>query len=166
MQNQLFYRGPSREVLHEAYAKKGHIDEAAPVKTSGDIYIQAPAEQVWELLIDLPAWPTIDTAIRTVSLNAPAAVDAHFSFVLNGFPTQATLAVVEPGRELTWTGESLWFKSVDVHRLEPAQDSGTRLYIAESFAGVLAPVFLTSTRLKAQHDRWLTAFKRAAESGH
>lgn len=126
MLKQVFYRGPPLEVLHEEYAKKGYIDDAAPVKTSSDIYIQAPVEQVWKLLINLPAWPMIDTAIRTVSLNTTVSVDAHFSFVLKGFPIQAKIAVVDPGRELTWTGVSLWFKSIDVHKLEPAHDSGTR----------------------------------------
>jgi hypothetical protein len=164
MLRQTFYRGPSREILHEEYAKKGRIDELAPVKTSSDIYIQAPVERVWKLLIDLRAWPTIDTAIRSVSLATAVTVDTHFSFVLNGFPIHATIAIVDPGRELTWTGESLWFRSIDIHRLEPAHDSGTRLYIAESFAGVLASVFITSVQLKAQHDKWLMAFKRAAES--
>jgi hypothetical protein len=88
---------------------------------------------------------------------------AQVCFVLNGFPIRATFAVVEPERELTWTGVSLWFKSVDVHVLEPTGDGGTRLFIAESLAGVLAPLVITGERLKAQHDRWLRAFRRAAE---
>src|SRR5215208_2808827 len=37
----LFYGGPSIGVLHEEYAKRGRIDERAPVKSSGEIRIGA-----------------------------------------------------------------------------------------------------------------------------
>ena len=52
MTKRLFYSGPSFVRLHEEYAKKGRIDEEAPVKTAGEITINAPVEQVWALLID------------------------------------------------------------------------------------------------------------------
>ena len=35
MLQQLFYRGPSIDVLHEEYAKKGRIDGEAPVRAHG-----------------------------------------------------------------------------------------------------------------------------------
>ncbi len=94
MLKQLFYRGPSREVLHEQYAKKGRIDDKAPVKTSGDIYIQAPVERVWNLLINLSTWPTIDPSFRNVRLESALTVDAHFSFVLNNFPIDTKEVVI------------------------------------------------------------------------
>ena len=52
MTKRLLYSGPSFDRLHEEYAKKGRIDEEAPVKTAGEITINAPVEQVWALLID------------------------------------------------------------------------------------------------------------------
>jgi hypothetical protein len=50
-------------VAHDpaAVTNNSVIDDAAPIKTSNDIYIQAPVERVWILLINLPAWPMIDT---------------------------------------------------------------------------------------------------------
>jgi hypothetical protein len=42
MLKELFYSGPSIEVLHEEYAKRRRIDQAAPVKASGEIRIEAP----------------------------------------------------------------------------------------------------------------------------
>lgn len=164
MVQRLFYSGPSRSDLHEAYAKMGRIDENAPIQTRSDIYINAPITRVWEQLIDLPAWPTIDPSFRKVRLESSMAVDASFSFVLNNFPIRAQIAVFEPGRQLVWTGVSLWFKAIDQHRLEPGPDGGTRYTIAESLAGVLAPLFINSAQLKAQHDRWQAAFKRAVEN--
>jgi hypothetical protein len=160
----LFYRGPSRAELHEDYAKLGRIDGNAPIQSRSDIYIAAPVERVWERLIDFQAWPTIDPSFRNVRLDTGVAVDAHFGFVLNNFPIRAQIAVVEPGRKLIWTGTSLWFRAIDLHRLEPDRDGGTHYTLMESFAGVLATLFINSAQLKAQHDRWQAAFKRAVEN--
>ena len=164
MSKQLLYRGPSFEVLHEKYAKSGRLDEKAPVQAAAQIQINAPVERVWLLLIDLPAWPAIDPSVGDVQLEAGMNVDDFFKFKLNNFPIRAKFAVIEPCRELHWTGVSLWFKAIDLHRLEPAHDGGAKLYIAESFAGPLAMLFISSERLKMQHEKWLAAFKRAAES--
>jgi len=164
MISQIFYSGPSIEILHEQYAKQGRIDEMSPVKTATDIYIEAPVEQVWEQLIKLVDWPTIDPSFRNVHLESTVKVDASFKFVLNNFPIRAKFAVVTPNRELTWTGVSLWFKAVDVHRLEQTNDGGTRLYSAESFAGFMGSLFVSSEQLQKQHDKWLIAFKQAIEN--
>ncbi len=162
MLRQILHRGPSRSILHEQYAKNGRIDEEAPITTSSDIRIEAPVEHVWNLLTDLPAWPVITPAIRDVQIRTALAVDAYFTFRLYNFPIRAQVAVVEPLRELTWTGASLWFTSVDRHLVEAVQGV-TRLTIAESFAGVLAVPLMSRSRLKTQHEQWLRAFKRAAE---
>ncbi len=163
MIKRIFYSGPSFEILHEDYAKQGRIDEKAPLKTATDIRIDAPVEQVWAQLINLSDWPAIDSSFRNVQLEPTVRVDADFKFVLNNFPIKAKFAVVTPNRELTWTGVSLWFKSVDLHVLEPTEDGGTRLYIAESLAGVLASLVMSSEQLRKQHETWLTAFKHAIE---
>lgn len=164
MIKQMFYNGPLFETLHQEYAKKGHIDENAAIKTATEIHIAAPVERVWNHLINLSAWPVIDPSFRNVQLESNVEEDAYFRFVLNNFPIHAKFAVVVPNRELTWTGLSWWFKSVDLHVLEPMETGGTRLYIAESLAGVLASRLMTSEQLKKQHEKWPVAFKRSLES--
>lgn len=163
MLRQMFYRGPSRQTLHEEYAKKGRLDEHAPIVTSSDVVIDAPVDRVWERLINLPEWPMFTDSIRDVRLESAIAVDEYFTFRLYNFPIRARLAVVQPMRELTWTGASLWFTAIDRHTVEPLSQSRTRLTIAESFSGIFAVPLMSRTRLKAQHDQWLQAFKQAAE---
>lgn len=163
MIKQLFYSGPSYDVLFEEYARQGRIDEQAPVKTSGGILIDAPPERVWDLLIDLAGWPAINPAFSDVRLQSLPAERSSFSFKLNNFPIHAELVVVDPCRMLSWVGTSLWFRVVDLLRLEPVP-GGSRLYMAESFSGFLAPLFVNSEQLKKQHDETLNAFKRAAEN--
>jgi hypothetical protein len=160
----VFYSGPSFETLHQDYAKKGHIDENAAIKTATEMHIAAPVESVWNHLINFSAWPVIDPSFQNVQLESTVAEDAYFRFVLNNFPIRAKFAVVIPNRELTWTGLSWWFRSVDLHVLEPMETGGTRLYSAESLAGVLASPLMTGEQLKKQHEKWLIAFKHSLES--
>lgn len=162
MLQQILYRGPSRDVLHEMYAKNGKIDEGAPVKSTSDIVIDAPVDRVWSVLVNLAAWPTLTPAIRNVRLESEVAVDTFFTFRLYSFPIRAQFAVVSSNRELTWTGRSLWFTAIDRLVVESVAGS-TRLSIAEWFTGFLAIPLMSSARLKVQHEQLLSAFKHAAE---
>lgn len=163
MLQQVFYRGPARQVLHEDYAKKGKIDEQAPIKTSSSVVINASAEHVWRLLSNPPAWSSFTDSIKDIELESDLSVDSTFRFRLYNFPIRARVAVIRPQRELTWTGASLWFTAIDRHILTPENSSTTRLTIVESFSGVLAVPLMSQARLKTQHEAWLSAFKRAAE---
>ena len=165
MFSQMLYRGPSREVLHTRYAKSGRIDESAPITSSSHVLIAAPVDQVWALVSNLTAWPTITPSIRDVRLESSLEVDAFVRFRLNNFPIRARLAVVQPQRELTWTGVSLWYTAIDRIVLDARSGDQTHLTIAESFAGLFAIPLMSRTRLQSQHEQWLQAFKRAAERG-
>jgi hypothetical protein len=46
MLNKLLYAGPPLRVLHDEYAKKGRIDDKAPVATAYEVHIKAPRERV------------------------------------------------------------------------------------------------------------------------
>lgn len=165
MLKRLFYGGPSMGVLHEEYAKRGRIDERAPVKSSGEIRIGAPVERVWELLTDLRGWEGWAPGVRDVRLDTAVAVDASFSWSIGRTRIKSVIAIVKPGRELTWTGAALWTKAVDRHVLVPTEDGATRLYVEESLAGALVPLFFGSAKLEVQHRRWLAALKAVAEGG-
>jgi hypothetical protein len=165
MLKRLFYSGPSIGVLHEEYAKRGRIDERAPVKSAGEIRIEAPVERVWELLTNIRGWEGWAPGVRDVRLDTAVAVDASFSWSIGRTRIKSVIAIVEPRRELTWTGVALWTKAVDRHVLEPTEDGATRFYIEESLAGALVPLFFSRPKLEVQHQLWLAAFKAAAEDG-
>ena len=161
--NNIFYTGPKLADLHEQYAKQGRIDEHAPITTTSTITINAPVERVWQQLVNLAEWPTIDPNFRNVHLTSGVTPDADFRFTLRNFPIKAKFALVEPPHRLAWTGVSLWFQAVDLHILEPLTNELTRHTIQESFAGVLASVLMSRDQLRQQHEQWLHAFKRAVE---
>jgi uncharacterized protein YndB with AHSA1/START domain len=164
MLKQLFYSGPSIEVLHEEYAKKGRIDEEAPVKASHEVRIEAPVERVWELLSDPPNWETFDPDIHDVRLNSGVKADARFTWRNGKVRMKSRFAVVDTAREITWTGVASGAKAVHRHVLEPTGDDGaTQLLCEESMAGPLLILFFNNAKLQAGLKKWLGALKTAAE---
>lgn len=162
----LFYSGPSLTDLHENYAKKSRVDEQAGSLSKDSVDIKADAATVWDILHDVATWPTFNKLVSAVTLPDGVAVDAKGSFKLNGFPVSFTFAVVDPGRELTWTGSSLWTKAVDQLVIERLTDATSRLHLNESLAGAFVPWMSSSARLRTQHQASLAYFKQAAEAAY
>lgn len=161
---ELFYQGPSSTALYSEYAMNGRIDERAAVRASGEISINAPIEQVWSVLIDLPSWPHFDPNYSDVQLESTVSVGAKASFKIKGFPIRGRFAIVKPNQELTWVGKSLWTKAIDRHIVEAISSDATRLYIEESLSGIFVPLLFSSARLEKQHREWLSAMKTFIET--
>lgn len=164
MTTALFYRGPSFTQLHEHYAKRGRIDERAPVVCSVSTEVSAPAARVWQVLSDLASWPLWYPGMRILGLGE-VRPDAPLRWRMGGVTFSSVFALVEPGRELTWTGRFLCYRAVDRHLVEPLPGGRTRVTIAESLAGPLLPLLYPAAKLRAGHERWLAAFRRVAEGG-
>jgi hypothetical protein len=71
--------------------------------------------------------------------------------------------VVEPQRELTWTGPSYGFKAVDRHVLEPVDGGRTRVTIEESMGGPLLSLLYGPARLRRGHEKWLAGLRTYVE---
>ncbi len=162
MLQQLLYRGPSIEVLHRDYAKQGRIDDQAPVTTSYQVHIDAPVQRVWALLSNPSGWQAFDPQIHDVHLDAPVTADTPFTWTNGRTRIKSRFAVVDPGRELTWTGVASGAKVVHRHLLA-ADDGGTKVRCEESMAGPGLVLFYNSAKLQAALRTWLTALKAGAE---
>jgi hypothetical protein len=162
MPAKLFYTGPSLGTLHEEYAKKSRIDEQAPLISVASITIEAPGSAVWAVISDVAGWPAWYPEFTVLELGE-VHPGASMRWKLGGLTMRSTFAVVDPGRELTWTGRFLGYKAVDQHLLEPAGNGRTTVTIRESLAGPLLPLFYRQSQLQAGHQRWLTALKTTLE---
>lgn len=166
MIKKIFYSGPKASVLHSEYAKQGQLDENAGSHALDSIDINADPETIWKLLVDMHSWPTFNPVVGDVKLPQGVHVDAEGSFKLNSFPVTFTFAVVEPGKQLSWTGKSLWTNAIDRFTIEPISAGVTRLHLDESLAGVFASLISSSKLLHKQHRASLESFKKAAEASY
>jgi len=124
--------------------------------------VQAPVARVWQVLADAPNWPAWMPGVKTVRLDSTVAPDATFTWK-SGFSTiRSTFAVVDPEKELTWTGIASGAKAVDRHTLQ-AVDGGTRVFTEESMAGPFVILFFNSQKLRAVQQAYLAALKQFAE---
>ncbi|MFI6603559.1 SRPBCC family protein [Nonomuraea sp. NPDC050536] len=164
MFDRLLYRGPSLEVLHEEYAKKGRLDERAPLIAVHEIRIEAPVERVWKLLSDPAGWGLLDPAIRDIRLDSTVAVDAGFTWKNGMARIKSRFAVIQPRREITWTGVSAGAHAVHRHLLEETADGATQVRTEESMGGPLLVLFFNNAKLQATLEKWLAGLKRAAEA--
>lgn len=112
MTSTLFYTGPSVETLRTEYAAYGKIDEAAPITNTSSVIIDAPVQRVWAALIDIRSWETWYIGFKLQELNE-ITPSAAFRWKLSGMAFKSTFAVVEEGRELSWTGRFLVYNAID-----------------------------------------------------
>lgn len=159
----LFYSGPPLRVLHEEYAKNGRIDEDAPVTAAYEVTVRAPRERVWQLLASPLGWERFSPGIRDVHLDGPVAAGTAFAWANGRARMKSRFAVVDPGRELTWTGTAMGFKAVHRHLLGDAAGGGACLRCEESMAGPLLSLIYSQARLRAALATWLNGLKAAAE---
>jgi hypothetical protein len=149
--------------LHDEYALRGRIDDTAPVTSSSEIVIDAPAQRVWEVLADLRGWQTWAPGFRVRALDA-VEPGREFRWAQDGTPLRSRFAIVEPGRELSWTGSALGlYRAVD-RMVLTAEGGRTRVTLQESFDGPLARLVFGERKLRAAHETRLTALKSHVEN--
>jgi hypothetical protein len=153
---------PPLNVLHNSYTKQRRLDQEAALVSASSVEIEAPVEAVWAVIVALRDWRTWAPGVEMPDL-AEVAPDISFRWRLNGVPILSTIGVVDLGRELNWTGAFLWFRAVERYVLEPLGPTRTRVTLGESMAGAVLPLFYSSRRMQAKHERWLAAFKRRVE---
>jgi hypothetical protein len=162
MLKSLLYSGPSLQTLHTVYAKQGRIDTAAAIQSHAEIGVRAPLARVWQILADAPNWPAWMPGVKTIRLDSIVAPDATFTWKSGASTIKSTFAVVQPERELTWTGISSGAKAVDRHTIE-ALDDGVRVFTEESIAGPFLTLFFSREKLLTSQQAFLAALKRQAE---
>lgn len=164
--NSMTYRGPALKTLHEDYAKKGRIDDDAPIRGRRRIAIEAPVALVWTTLIDLPRWNEIlEPDVKDVVAPDGIAADAVFSRTLRRAKITAKFAVVDENRELAWTGSSFGAHVVHRFQLEPASEgTTTSVLVEESMAGRLLGTFFSVEKLCASLETGLRGLKKVSEA--
>lgn len=147
----------------ESLASVGAIQNDAPVQTSQEIVILAPAEKVWSALTDIDRWPSWQSDIKEASIAGPLQSGTSFTWTLGSTHIQSKLALVEANRRIAWTGSARGARAVHVWTLQKITGNKTRLKMDESISGWLLPWLYSSQQLEASDRVWLECLKKQAE---
>jgi uncharacterized protein YndB with AHSA1/START domain len=141
------------------------INHQAPLVARKEVFIQATPGVVWKIHTDINAWSQWHPDITMTNLEVPLAVGSVFRWKSGGMTLTSTIQVVEPGRQIGWTGRGLGSKAIHLWTLEP-RNGGTLLVTEESLEGWLVRLLkvVTPGFLEESLDTWLQAIKREAES--
>ena len=113
------------------------INHAAPATFSGSIQIDADPQTVFDAIADIDAWSSWSTGVRSAKLGGPLQVGTVFRWKAGPGTLRSTLQVVDPPREIGWTGTTMGIRAVHVFRFEPS-NGGTLARSEESWEGFLA----------------------------
>ncbi len=134
-------------------------------EASADIH--APADRIWSILTDAPAYPTWDSGVTKVEgrIADGEKITVH-SEVAAGrvFPVRVDIHAPD---EMTWTGGMPLglFTGVRSFRLVPAVGT-TRLTMREEYRGPLVGVMSRSIPdLQPSFERFVNGLKARAEAG-
>ncbi len=113
------------------------INRDAPATAEGELHIDADPQTVFAVLAAIDQWSSWNPDVKSVTLQGPVQAGTTFRWKAGPSSITSTLQVVDPPRELAWTGSTMGIKAVHVFRLQPSED-GTLARSEESWEGLPA----------------------------
>ena len=140
----------------------GHTD----IERSVDI--ATPPDRVWAAMADVERWPAWTASVTRVERldRGPFGVGSRARVRQPGFPAAVwTVTALEPGRSFAWRSAVPGLTSVAVHRVDPAGDNASRVTLAVTWSGPLAPVIrlLAGKRSRRYVELEAQGLKRRSE---
>jgi hypothetical protein len=141
------------------------VDRTAPVIALHEIDIEAPLDTVWQLHVDVNAWPTWQTDITAAHIDGALKPGVSFDWTSYGFSVTSTVYEMTGQTRVLWGGTSGGITGVH-EWLFKESPTGIHVTTTESFAGeaVDADAPGMQTLLDASLVAWLGHLKTAAES--
>jgi uncharacterized membrane protein len=131
--------------------------------------VHAPAERVWQLLVDIERWPTWTESMREIKRleDGPLVVGSRSRVIQpKGRPTVWTVTELEPMRNFTWVARQPGLSFEAVHRIADTGD-GVRTTLEFAATGPLAwlTFLIAGSRIRSYVAMESAGLKRAAETG-
>jgi uncharacterized protein YndB with AHSA1/START domain len=103
------------------------------------IDIDAPAEVVWDVIVDVehwPQWTATMTSVRRETGSGPLTVGERVRVRQPRLPPVTwTVTDVQPGRSFAWTATGLGARSVADHAVVPRPDGGSTATVRSTSTG-------------------------------
>jgi uncharacterized protein YndB with AHSA1/START domain len=113
------------------------INWNAPATADGELRIDADPETVFDVISGIDRWPSWNPDVKSVRVEGPVQPGTVFRWKAGPSSLTSTLRVVDPPREIAWTGTTMGIKAVHVFRFQ-ASDGGTLARSEESWEGLIA----------------------------
>jgi uncharacterized protein YndB with AHSA1/START domain len=113
------------------------INRNAPATADGELRIAADPQTVFAVISAIHQWPSWNPDVKSVSLEGPVQPGTVFRWKSGPSSLTSTIQVLDPPREIAWTGTTMGIKAVHVFRFQ-ATDGGTLARSEESWEGLLA----------------------------
>ena len=141
------------------------IDLDAPVIARHEIDIRAPLPVVWELLVDVAAWPSWNPDITSATMEETLAPGKSFRWETGGLALTSTVRAMTEHDAILWDGTTQGI--VGIHRWRFGETpEGSQVATEESWSG--EPVAANPAAMQAMLDQslvsWLGRLKAAAEA--
>ncbi|RMI31164.1 SRPBCC family protein [Nocardia stercoris] len=148
----------------QQYLRGGGVDPNAAVHAIAHRTVHATADTLYDVLSDLASWPAqVRPTISAMAVSGPIAAGTRFDWTQPGGTAHSTLAVVDPGREVSWHGRAMWFTVVHRNVITPGPDSTCTMTSEESMDGVGIRLLYPPAKLERELQAWLADFATAAE---
>ncbi|GJM43090.1 MAG: hypothetical protein DHS20C20_33720 [Ardenticatenaceae bacterium] len=137
-------------------------------KYSATTTINAPAQTVWDILVNPAGYPEWDPGM--VRVEGTLALGEKVKFFTKFSPDQAFAVKVtgfEPGKKMVFTGGMPLglFKSERTHTLTAVEGGQVVFHTEETFSGLLLPIFgRTIPDLTESFEAFSAGLKHAAET--
>jgi hypothetical protein len=131
------------------------------------VRIEAPAEQVWALLIDVGSWRDWDSGVDRVEGRVALGERLTlYATMIRTRPFVVTVTELRPGEVMRWRGGlPLGLAVIErTYRLDPQEDGGAVLTVREDHTGPLAAVLdRTTPDLNPSFRQFCDGLKARAE---
>lgn len=150
--------------MFTSYTVSESINKEAPVKTYQQITINAPAQEVYQLMSDIDHWNEWHTDVKDPKMNGPFKKGSSFDWKSGGLTIHSTLHTVLPGHKIGWSGKA--FGAFAIHNWSFVEQNGkTTVKVEESMEGWLVSLMGKTFQegLENSLQVWLRNLKSKAE---
>ena len=111
------------------------INQDAPVKSHGEIVIEASTDKVWQILTKINDWPSWQSEVTESNLNEVLKEGAEFKWKAGGLSFTSQIHTVEQKTRFGWTGKT--FGASAIHNwFFKVEGGNTVIRVEESLQGV------------------------------
>lgn len=147
-----------------ALAKEGKINENASIRDQHSIIINAPIEEVWEILTNLKEWPSWYSNVKRMEVDDMIEEGTQFKWTLGRVKSISQIQRLARPNTFSWTGKSKWVKRIYVWNLE-ADENQTIVTVSSSLQGTFTVLVENHQKVYTQLINWLECLKSKSEKG-